>query len=138
MKLARLKRGGRDGTLVVVDRNMSNAVAVPEVALTLQGALDDWPRAAPALEAVYEELQGGGHADVGLARSNLVPREEGHARHAVRPGPFAEGLEIVHLVGCGCDQELRQQAPIIPGDQGRFHIQWSPFPERRPAQLRIP
>ncbi|MCC6746877.1 MAG: fumarylacetoacetate hydrolase family protein [Deltaproteobacteria bacterium] len=56
MKLGTLKQGGRDGTLVVVDRSLQRAVAVPEIAPTLQAALDDWERTAPRLEAVAVRL----------------------------------------------------------------------------------
>ena len=42
MKLASLKAGGRDGTLVVVSRDLSEARSVPEIAKCLQRALDDW------------------------------------------------------------------------------------------------
>ena len=40
MKLATLKNGTRDGELVVVSRNLARCVAVPEIARTLQAALD--------------------------------------------------------------------------------------------------
>ncbi len=56
MKLASLKSGGRDGTLVVVDSRLQRAVAVPDVAATLQAALDDWARVAQRLEDVYSSL----------------------------------------------------------------------------------
>ena len=56
MKLGSLKSGGRDGTLVVVDRRLQRAVAVPHHAVTLQAALDDWARIAPALENTYLSL----------------------------------------------------------------------------------
>jgi fumarylacetoacetate (FAA) hydrolase len=56
MKLATLREGGRDGTLVVVSRDLAMAARVPEVAPTLQDALDDWPRAEPALREVYRRL----------------------------------------------------------------------------------
>lgn len=56
MKLASLKSGGRDGALVVVDRRLQRTVAVPDVAATLQAALDDWVRIAPQLEDVYSSL----------------------------------------------------------------------------------
>src|SRR5882724_13680143 len=59
MKLASLK-GGRDGALVVVSRDLARAVEVPHVSLTLQAALDDWNRAAPKLASVYDALNGGG------------------------------------------------------------------------------
>ena len=65
MKLASLKRGGRDGTLVVVSRDLKRCVAVPEVAATLQSALDRWPRTEPALREIAARLQEGGVANSG-------------------------------------------------------------------------
>ena len=56
MKLGSLKSGGRDGTLVVVDSRLQRAVAVPNIAATLQAALDDWARIAQRLEDVYRSL----------------------------------------------------------------------------------
>ncbi len=56
MKLASLKEGGRDGTLVVVDRDLARAVRVGDIARTLQGALEDWDDAAPRLNRVCELL----------------------------------------------------------------------------------
>lgn len=58
MKLASLK-SGRDGKLVVVSRDLARAVAVPDIAPTLQAALDDWARCAPKLEAVAAKLEEG-------------------------------------------------------------------------------
>ncbi len=46
MKLASLKAGGRDGALVVVDRALTHCLPMPEVAPTLQAALEDWDRYA--------------------------------------------------------------------------------------------
>jgi fumarylacetoacetate (FAA) hydrolase len=59
MKLASLKRGGRDGTLVVVSRDLARCTAVPEIAPTLQRALDEWPRTEPALRTVAIQLEEG-------------------------------------------------------------------------------
>jgi len=63
MKLASLKAGGRDGTLIVVDRSLTRYVAVPEIAATLQQALDSWSNAAPRLNAVSEALNSGDRGD---------------------------------------------------------------------------
>lgn len=65
MKLATLKAGGRDGTLVVVSRDLARCQAVGEIARTLQQALDHWDEALPELELVYDLLN------------------NGHARHAI-------------------------------------------------------
>lgn len=59
MKLASLKSGGRDGTLIVVDRTLERAIEVPDCAPTLQRALDNWAAIAPKLEAVYQNLNRG-------------------------------------------------------------------------------
>ena len=59
MKLASLKRGGRDGTLVLVSRDLRRCVPVPEVAPTLQRALDDWSRAEPVLRTEAARLEEG-------------------------------------------------------------------------------
>jgi fumarylacetoacetate (FAA) hydrolase len=59
MKLASLKTGGRDGTLVVVSRDLVTCQAVPKIAHTLQHALDDWNAIAPRLQQVYEQLNAG-------------------------------------------------------------------------------
>lgn len=56
MKLGSLKEGGRDGTLVVVSRNLQRAVRVGAIAPTLQAALDDWSNAAPRLNALSQAL----------------------------------------------------------------------------------
>lgn len=58
MKLASLKTGGRDGTLVVVSRDLKRAVAVPHIARTLQSAIEHWDVLAPELQAVSERLNG--------------------------------------------------------------------------------
>ncbi|HLW73926.1 MAG TPA: fumarylacetoacetate hydrolase family protein, partial [Gammaproteobacteria bacterium] len=59
MKLASLKAGGRDGTLIVVDKKLRNAVKVPEIAHTLQQALESWAMAEHKLKSVSESLNAG-------------------------------------------------------------------------------
>ena len=59
MKLASLKTGGRDGTLIVVSRDLSRAISVPDIAATLQTALDDWDAISPQLAAVAESIESG-------------------------------------------------------------------------------
>lgn len=56
MKLASLKNGQRDGVLVVVSKDLSRCQRVPEIATTLQAALDDWDAIALELERVYVAL----------------------------------------------------------------------------------
>ncbi len=56
MKLASLKTGGRDGSLIVVSRDLERYVSAADISPTLQIALDDWQQTAPRLNALYEEL----------------------------------------------------------------------------------
>ncbi len=63
MKLASLKTGGRDGTLIVADRALDRYVAVPDIAASLQQAIDDWANCAPRLNAVSEDLNQGRRDD---------------------------------------------------------------------------
>ena len=58
MKLASLK-SGRDGELIVVSRDLSLAVIVPEIAATLQDALDRWDEVVDELNAVSENINSG-------------------------------------------------------------------------------
>src|SRR5437016_2377266 len=59
MKLATLKDGSRDGTLALVSCDLARAIAVPEIAPTLQAALDEWSVVAPHLEKLYAQLNEG-------------------------------------------------------------------------------
>ena len=56
MKLGSLKEGGRDGTLIVVSRDLTRAVRATGIAPTLQRALEEWTTTAPRLNALYEVL----------------------------------------------------------------------------------
>ena len=59
MKLGSLKEGGRDGTLVVVSRDLTRAVRATGIAPTLQRALEDWSNLAPRLNALSDALNDG-------------------------------------------------------------------------------
>ncbi|MBN5159297.1 MULTISPECIES: fumarylacetoacetate hydrolase family protein [unclassified Stenotrophomonas] len=59
MKLGSLKEGGRDGTLIVVSRDLRHGVRATGIAATLQQALEDWSHIAPRLNALYESLNAG-------------------------------------------------------------------------------
>lgn len=59
MKLGSLKEGGRDGTLIVVSRDLKQAVKAVGIAATMQAALDDWSNTAPHLNALSDALNAG-------------------------------------------------------------------------------
>jgi fumarylacetoacetate (FAA) hydrolase len=63
MKLASLK-SGRDGQLIVVSHDLTTAVAVTDIADTLQHALDNWAAVTPALQQRYEALNAGNAENV--------------------------------------------------------------------------
>lgn len=90
MKLASLKQGGRDGTLVVVNRQLTQAVTVPHIAMTLQQALDDWAACAPRLAEVSAALNDGACAQAFVFEP----------RHCASPLPrayqFLDGSVYLH------------------------------------------
>ena len=58
MKLASLK-GGRDGRLVAVSKDLAHCISAIDVAPTLQFALDNWPRTEAALRKLAAGLRAG-------------------------------------------------------------------------------
>lgn len=59
MKLATLDDGSRDGSLIVVGRDLREAASAADIAATLQQALDDWARIAPALAERAQAIASG-------------------------------------------------------------------------------
>jgi len=90
MKLASLK-GGRDGRLVVVSKDLAWCADASTVAPTLQAALDDWETAAPKLEALATDLA-----------HEAIPMMRFHERAAHSPLPrayqWADGSAYVNHV----------------------------------------
>lgn len=90
MKLASLK-GGRDGRLVVVSKDLAWFADASHIAPTLQAALDRWDRYEPDLRALAETLELG-----------ALPRERFHEHAAASPLPrafqWADGSAYVNHV----------------------------------------
>lgn len=63
MKLASYKHG-RDGQLMVVNKDLTRAASATDIAPTLQAALEDWPNKHLALEQRLKELEDGKAAPV--------------------------------------------------------------------------
>jgi fumarylacetoacetate (FAA) hydrolase len=59
VKLATLKQGGRDGTLVVVSRDLKRAISARRIAPTLQNALDNWSKVQGDLDGASQTLNSG-------------------------------------------------------------------------------
>ncbi len=64
LKLASLKEGGRDGTLVVVSQDLTHATRVPTIAPTMQAAIENWAEVAPELKSIYRLLNQGHGTDI--------------------------------------------------------------------------
>ena len=64
MKLASLRGSHRDGELIVVDRSLQHYVEVPQIAPTLQAALDSWHEVEPRLRAAAAQLESADPAQV--------------------------------------------------------------------------
>ena len=90
MKLASLPQR-RDGRLVVVSNDLAWYADADHIVPTLQAALDDWDRNAPALAALTTELEHG-----------AIPRKRFHEREACAPLPrayqWADGSAYVNHV----------------------------------------
>lgn len=70
MKLATKRNNTRDGQLLVVSKDLSKAVAVPDIAGTLQYALDNWSKVVAQLDSVYQSLNLGQLSDAMAFISN--------------------------------------------------------------------
>ena len=60
MKFATLDDGTRDGTLLLVSRDLSQAVSAAPIARTLVDALERWDEVSSELESRYQALNSGG------------------------------------------------------------------------------
>lgn len=63
MKLATRNNSTRDGELLVVSQDNTQAVLVGSLAPTLQSLMDDWATKSPKLQAIYDALNRGEHPD---------------------------------------------------------------------------
>jgi fumarylacetoacetate (FAA) hydrolase len=91
MKLGTLKSTTPDGQLVVLSRDLAFAKPVPDIAPTMQSALDRWAEVAPRLEDVSKALDAGRVRDAlafdpatamsPLPRSYLVFDASNYLRH---------------------------------------------------------
>lgn len=91
MKLGSLKQG-RDGLLVVVSRDLRQAVAAQSVAPTMQAALDNWTSLAAGLAELYERL------NAGRAEDEFAFRAEAMAAPLPRAYQWADGSAYVNHV----------------------------------------
>jgi fumarylacetoacetate (FAA) hydrolase len=132
MKLASLK-GGRDGRLHVVSRDLRRCIAADTVAPTLQRALDDWNICAPRLQEIAAALERGplpgeqpfdpGHCAAPLPRAYQWADGSAYLSHVelVRQARGAEMPESFRheplLYQGGSDTMLGPRDPITAADE---------------------
>ena len=95
MKLATLRDGSRDGQLLVVSRDLTRALPVPQVARTLQAALDEWAGVAPLLEQSALELEDGRARGSVPFQSTQVLAPLPRAHHWVDGSAYVNHVELV-------------------------------------------
>lgn len=94
MKLASLK-DGRDGRLLVVSRDLQWAVEVPQIALTMQAALDNWSDCEPALRAVAAQLEQGDCSQVRAFDPRVCSSPLPRAYHWADGSAYVNHVELV-------------------------------------------
>lgn len=109
MKLATLRDGTRDGTLLVVSRDLKRALKADHIAPTLQAALDDWDYCSPQLADLSKTLEdGGGNRAFDLdVRTLMAPLP--------RAPQFADGS--AYLIHAETIRKSRKQE--MPANSGR-------------------
>ena len=75
MKLGSLNGPTRDGTLVVVDRDLKRAVKATGAAATMQQALENWDVVEPKLRDIAASLEGGSERHAFDFQAALANRE---------------------------------------------------------------
>jgi fumarylacetoacetate (FAA) hydrolase len=63
MKLASLKTGGRDGSLILVSRDLKKAVKAEHIVPTFREAIEDWNKYSPELQKLSDALNAGAAKD---------------------------------------------------------------------------
>jgi fumarylacetoacetate (FAA) hydrolase len=94
LKLASLKEG-RDGRLVVVSRDLTRCLAVPDIAATLQQALDRWEALARPLRLVYQTLNDGREGAAFPVGSGGVAAPLPRAYHWADGSAYVNHVELV-------------------------------------------
>lgn len=95
MKLATLKEGGRDGTLIVVNADLTRAAKATGIASTLQVALDRWAEIAPKLQELYKMLDQGEMIDAFPFDENAVHSPLPRAYQWIDGSAYVNHVELV-------------------------------------------
>ncbi|WP_315128899.1 fumarylacetoacetate hydrolase family protein [Comamonas antarctica] len=151
MKLATLRTEHPDGRLVVVSRDLSRMADAAAIAPHLRAAIEAWDTAAPALQALYAELNAGQHGGAQAFDSLLcaapLPRAPqwcdgsaflNHGRlmekaFNIEPAPDAQSVPLMYqgasddFLGPHADVPLPSEADGIDFE-GEFGVIVGPVP----------
>jgi fumarylacetoacetate (FAA) hydrolase len=130
MRLASLREGGRDGTLVVIDPTGTRFARAPIP--TMQQALDDWERAVPSLQRVASELEAGGASQSleGVPLAPPLPR----AYEWVDGSAYLNHVILVRKArGAEPPETLRSDPLVYQGGSGALLGPHDDIPLRDPA-----
>ncbi len=130
MKLATLKDGSRDGQLVVVSRDLTQAHFATGIATRLQHVLDDWNFVSPPLHDLYTSLNHGKarHAfafDPTVCMAPLPRAYQCLMQADAWSDPVAEGADAPSLLPCASDDLLNAQSAVAAGAASAAGPQWS-------------
>lgn len=151
MKLATLHSEHPDGRLVVVSRDLAAMADATHIAAHLRAAIEAWDDAAPALQALYDELNAGRHTgaqafDPGLCAAPLPRAPQwcdgsaflNHGRlmekaFDIEPAPDAQTVPLMYqgasddFLGPQADVPLPSEADGIDFE-GEFGVVVGPVP----------
>ena len=113
MKLATYQDGSRDGQLVVVSRDLTQAHYATHIANRLQQVLDDWNYLSPALQDVYTQLNQGRarHAFAFDPAQCMDPLPR--AYRCLEGSAYLHHDELAHRARCEALPENRRAAPEV-------------------------
>lgn len=133
MRVGTLRDGTRDGSLIVVNRAGDRYATARHVAPSLQAALDDWERAAPALDALARSIEEGGTATAPLDPSQLaapLPR----AYEWIDGSAYLSHIVLVRKArGAALPKTLTTEPLVYQGGSGTMLGPTEPIPLSDPA-----
>lgn len=95
MKLASIDNNTRDGQLVVVNKELTKAVKVPQIATTMQSAIDNWKENEIKLKAVYDKLNANEISDTFDFPSERILAPIPRAYHWADGSAYVTHVELV-------------------------------------------
>ncbi|HYB10569.1 MAG TPA: fumarylacetoacetate hydrolase family protein [Alphaproteobacteria bacterium] len=121
MKLGSLKSSERDGTLVVVSANLKHAVKVPQIATTLQAALDDWVDCEAELRSVARLLENGQCREAFMLNPKILHAPLPRAYQWADASAYLFHVELVRRArGAELPPELLVDPLMYQGGSDRF------------------